>query len=85
MVAAGDGSGDGAAAADGEEQGDDERQIEDGQRRKQPGQKHLQQDCAQRHEDRDREAEALLLDLAARHVAACDHWILETGSSPSTG
>ena len=66
-------AGDGVAARDGEEDGDDEGEIEDGEAGKRPGKKGLQQDRAQRHEERDGGGEAVLLELSAGCVAAGGH------------
>ena len=69
----GKGAGDGVAARDSEEDGDDEGEIEDGEARKGPGEKGLQQDRAQRHEQRNGWGEAVLLEFSSGCIAAGGH------------
>jgi hypothetical protein len=57
----GEGAGDGIAARDGEEDGDDQREIEDGKPRKGSGKQRLQKDGTQRHQERDGRGKAVLL------------------------
>ena len=66
-------SGDGVAAGDGEEDGDDEGKIEDGKPGKGSGEEGLQQDCRQRHQQRDGGGEAVLFEFSAGCVAAGGH------------
>ena len=73
MAAPVSGAGDGVAAGDGEEDGDDEGEIEDGEARKGLGQESLQQDGGERHKQRDGRMEAVLLEFAAGGVAAGGH------------
>lgn len=61
----GDGSGDGTAARDGEEEDDDEGEIEEGKARKGPGKKGLQENGQQRHDHRDDGGEGVLLEFSA--------------------
>lgn len=69
----GKGSGDGVAAADGEEENDDERQIEQGEARKKLGEEGLQKNCQQRHEKSGQRREGVLLEFSAGCVAAIEH------------
>jgi hypothetical protein len=57
----GKGAGDGIAARDSEEDGDDQREIEDGEPRKGSGKQRLQKDGTQRHQEGDGRGKAVLL------------------------
>jgi len=57
----GEGAGDGIAARDGKEDGDDQRKVEDGEAWKGPGQQRLQKDGTQRHQQGDSRGKAVLL------------------------
>jgi hypothetical protein len=57
----GEGAGDGVAARDGKEDGDDQREIEDGEPRKGSGKQRLQKDGTQRHQEGDGRGKAVLL------------------------
>jgi hypothetical protein len=69
----GEAAGDRVAARNSEEDGDDEGEIEDGEAGKRPWEKGLQEDRAQRHQERDGGGEAVLFELSAGCVAASCH------------
>ena len=69
----GEAAGDGVTAGHCEEDSDDERKIEDGKPGKGPGEEGLQQDCRQRHQERNGGGEAMLFELSAGCIAACGH------------
>lgn len=69
----GKGAGDGVAARDCEEDGNDQGQVEDCQTGKGPGKQGLQQNRRERHQNRDGRGEAMLLEFAAGCIAAGGH------------
>jgi hypothetical protein len=69
----GEAAGDGIAARDGKEDGHDEWKIEDGVAGKGSGEKRLQQDRAQWHQESDGGREAVLFELSAGCIAAGCH------------
>lgn len=70
---AGEGAGNGIAARDGEEDGNDKREVEDGQTGKGPGKQSLQQNRGKWHQNRYSGREAVLLEFAAGCIAAGGH------------
>jgi hypothetical protein len=70
---AGKSAGDGIAAGDGEEDGNDERKIENGKLGKGFGEEGLQEYRAQRHQNRDGGREAVLLEFSTGCIAASGH------------
>jgi len=69
----GKGAGHRIAPRDSEENGNDEWEIEDRKARKRPGEQGLQQNSAQRHQERDGRGKAVLLEFPARCIAASGH------------
>ena len=67
--AAGKESGERVAARGGETDGDEQRQIEDGEEMKAQRQPRLQEDGGERDQNRGRNAEAVNLNLLARSVS----------------
>jgi len=57
----GEGAGDGIATRDGEEDGDDQREIKDGEPRKGSREQRLEEDSTQRHQEGDGRRKAVLL------------------------
>jgi len=66
-------AGNGIAARDGKKDSDDEGKVEDGKPGKWPGEKGLQQDCRQRHQERDGGGETVLFEFSAGCIAAGGH------------